>query len=89
MHFVVIREPIKAGAVVTPERVEGEGLFADLANVRVMLIVTPEDMAAFDALPPRSKRTVRVVNLLTDEPLYITRAPCGLGCYCSARIVGA
>lgn len=89
MKYRLTREPITAGAVTTPEVVEGNCLFAECEGVTVFMILDDHDRDLFDNLPHRSRKTVLVQNLITLQYVRVKRAPCGLGCYCAAKIVSA
>lgn len=90
----VTRTPIASGAVVLPERTEGQPLFADgPKGIRVFMVVSIEDKFRFDSLPfpedGEKRRTVKVRNLVTAQDVKVRRGPCGLGCYCGAEVVSA
>jgi hypothetical protein len=66
--------------VLTPFCIEG-------SRLRAHLMISDDDMQAFDALDKDSDETVDVFDEVSQAMYRIKRADCGAGCRCAARIV--
>jgi hypothetical protein len=63
-------------------------LYLDIPGPRaatIAIVLTKEDLAKFNALG-EGDAPVEVINQVTGYPHLVERGPCGLGCYCGARL---